>query len=30
VVIDAVADPDAVFEQIRSEVERALALGSRS
>jgi dTMP kinase len=30
VVIDAAADPDAVFERIRSEVERALALGPRS
>jgi dTMP kinase len=29
VVIDASADPDAVFERIRSEVERALALGPR-
>jgi len=30
VVVDASADPDAVFERIRSEVERALALGPRS
>lgn len=30
VVIDATADPDAVFGRIESEVERALALGSRS
>jgi dTMP kinase len=29
VVIDAMADPDTVFERIRSEVERALALGPR-
>jgi dTMP kinase len=29
VVIDAAADPDTVFERIRSEVERALALGPR-
>jgi dTMP kinase len=29
VVIDATADPDTVFERIRSEVERALALGPR-
>jgi dTMP kinase len=29
VVIDASADPDTVFERIRSEVERALALGPR-
>ena len=30
VVIDATADPDAVFDQIRNEVERALALGPRT
>jgi dTMP kinase len=29
VVVDASADPDTVFERIRSEVERALALGPR-
>jgi dTMP kinase len=28
-VIDAAADPETVFERIRSEVERALALGPR-
>jgi dTMP kinase len=29
-LIDAAADPDAVFARIRNEVERALALGPRS
>jgi dTMP kinase len=30
VVIDALGDPDAVFAQVRSEVERVLALGPRA
>jgi dTMP kinase len=30
VLIDALGDPDAVFAQVRSEVERVLALGPRT